>query len=45
MKYLKLGTRKGPLLAPPPGDKNFAGHKTPSQYCDFEINKKFSRQI
>ena len=23
MKDLKLGTRRGPLLAPPPGDKKF----------------------
>ena len=27
MKDLKLGTRRGPLLAPPPGDKKLGGSK------------------
>ena len=31
MKDLKLGTRRDPLLAPPPGDKNWVvkkGHRS-----------------
>ena len=36
---------QGSSLAPATGDKKFQKKKMPSQYCDFEIKKKFPRQI
>ena len=36
MKDLKLGTRTGPLLAPPPGDKTFFRRERMFQEYDIE---------